>query len=68
MFAAQVIVNAGAAGGVLEPTVIFDESENMFKIWYAGMGESGTGNGTTWGARMGNATSADGITWTSHNP
>jgi len=56
--------NTSAAGGVLEPTVIFDENENVFKMWYAGMGESEAGNGATWGVRMGYATSADGIAWT----
>ena len=45
---------------IREPTVIFDDSDNLFKMWY-----SGTVVDQYWGL-TGFATSPDGINWTKH--
>jgi hypothetical protein len=76
--AAQLEYRRGHAivpeAGVQEPSVIWDESAELFRMWYTG---------TTWGtieleeegeiytrevkhSKMGYATSPDGLTWTKH--
>ena len=47
------------AGGVGEPTVLFDSTAGLYKMWYAGLGTDGT-LGTY---RIGYATSSDGFSW-----
>ena len=49
------------SGGVLEPTVIYDEG--VFKMWYATLGLEDGQSFSTWGGRIGYATSIDGIAW-----
>jgi hypothetical protein len=46
-------------GGVLEPTVLYDADEGLFKMWYAGLGKIGE----EISYRIGYATSRDGIAW-----
>jgi len=48
--------------GVLEPSVIYDEDERIFKMWYASWG-SYYGR---WQGYVGYATSPDGINWQKH--
>ena len=49
----------GFAGGVMEPSVLYDEKADEFKMWYAALGkEDGI-----WSGRIGYATSDDGIHW-----
>jgi predicted GH43/DUF377 family glycosyl hydrolase len=50
-------------GGVLEPTVIYDQDEAMFKMWYATLGLEDGHTFSTWSGRIGYATSQDGINW-----
>ncbi|MBG88902.1 MAG: hypothetical protein CMO80_18650 [Verrucomicrobiales bacterium] len=50
-----------SVGGVLEPSVIYDDEEKLFKMWYVGLGMWTTGKFPTF--RMGYATSKDGIEW-----
>jgi len=46
-------------GGVLEPSVLYDSREKLYKMWYAAVG---TKDGVTT-FRIGYATSPDGIAW-----
>ena len=46
-------------GGVLEPTVIYDVKDKIYKMWYAGLGAVGDVSSF----RIGYATSPDGIAW-----
>lgn len=46
-------------GGVLEPSVLYDSAEKLYKMWYASVG---TKDGILT-FRIGYATSPDGITW-----
>ena len=46
-------------GGVLEPTVLFDEETGTFQMWYSTLGIMDG----AWGGRIGYATSTDGIHW-----
>lgn len=48
-----------SSGGVLEPTVIYDSKDKIYKMWYAGLG---TVDGIT-SFRIGYATSPDGLAW-----
>lgn len=50
---------ACAWGGLLEPSVIYDEAEELYKMWYSAFGEK-DGISTF---RIGYATSIDGIAW-----
>jgi predicted GH43/DUF377 family glycosyl hydrolase len=54
-------VNAWEGTGVLEPSVIYDASVSLYKMWYVGMG---TPSGSFAAPRVGYATSPDGLTWT----
>ncbi|MBN2435993.1 MAG: hypothetical protein JXK07_12080 [Spirochaetes bacterium] len=54
------------AGGLMEPTVIYDTNDKIFKMWYGAMGESTERDGTTWDVRMCYAESEDGISWRKH--
>lgn len=47
-------------GGVLEPSVIYDADEKLYKMWYAGFGTKNE----ILAFRIGYATSKDGISWT----
>ena len=47
-------------GGVLEPSVVYDEKNSMFRMWYAALGMK---NGVP-GFRIGHATSKDSYVWT----
>jgi len=47
------------SGGVLEPSVIYDENEQCFKMWYSAEGIMDN----VWAYRIGYATSKDGINW-----
>ena len=49
-------------GGVLEPTVIYDQDMSLYRLWYAALGVL-NGKMTY---RMGYATSPDAQTWTRH--
>lgn len=49
----------GESSGVLEPSVIYDKEEKIYKMWYSGLGER---NGKS-AFRIGYATSADGLNW-----
>ena len=49
-------------GGVLEPSVIYDEKEKLYKMWYAALGSKD--NIPTF--RIGYAFSSDGIKWNRH--
>ena len=48
-------------GGVLEPSVLYDATARLYRMWYVGLGEP-TDSFRTY--RIGHATSADGIAWT----
>lgn len=48
-------------GGVLEPSVLYDPSVRLFKMWYVGLGVAKDSFRTY---RIGYATSPDGINWT----
>jgi predicted GH43/DUF377 family glycosyl hydrolase len=50
-------------GGILEPTVIYDQDEAMFKMWYATLGLEDGKTFSTWSGRIGYATAKDGIHW-----
>jgi predicted GH43/DUF377 family glycosyl hydrolase len=54
-------VNAWEGTGVLEPSVIYDASVSLYKMWYVGMG---TPSGSFAAPRIGYATSTDGLAWT----
>jgi predicted GH43/DUF377 family glycosyl hydrolase len=47
-------------GGVLEPSVLYDPTERLYRMWYVGLGEK-RGSFRTY--RIGYATSSDGISW-----
>ena len=49
----------GDPNGVLEPAVVYDSAEKIYKMWYNGLG---TKDGKI-AFRIGYATSEDGITW-----
>lgn len=49
----------GEFNGVLEPSVIYDAEEKMYKLWYSALGEK---DGKL-AFRIGYATSLDGINW-----
>ena len=51
------------SGGVLEPTVIYDQEEAIFKMWYATLGLEDGITFSTCSGRIGYATSKDGIHW-----
>ncbi len=53
-----------ALGGVLEPSVIYDATARLYRMWYVGLGEK---RGRLRTLRVGYATSPDGIKWT-RNP
>lgn len=46
-------------GGVMEPSVIYDAKERVYKMWYAGIGK----NDEVISFRIGYATSPDGMRW-----
>lgn len=48
-------------GGVLEPSVLYDATARLYRMWYVGLGEPADSFRTY---RIGHATSPDGITWT----
>lgn len=50
-------------GGVLEPCVLYDAKEKIYRMWYAGVGTK-TDDILTF--RIGYATSADGLDWKRH--
>jgi len=56
------------AGGLQEPSVIWDEAEGLFKMWYAAkFYDAFAAFGRDYvGFRIGYATSKDGIRWTKH--
>lgn len=47
-------------GGVLEPSVIYDAKDRLYKMWYAGLGKTAD---SFVAFRIGYATSPDGIKW-----
>ncbi|MEK7848750.1 MAG: hypothetical protein AAB270_07485, partial [Chloroflexota bacterium] len=49
--------------GVLHPSVLWDASQALWKMWYSGRAEGGQSVGTL---KIGYATSPDGIMWTKH--
>jgi hypothetical protein len=49
------------AGGVLEPSVLWNEEAGRFEMWYAGFGQPADSFPTF---RIGHAVSPDGIAWT----
>ena len=49
------------AGGVLEPSVLWNEEARRFEMWYAGFGQPADSFPTY---RIGRAVSADGVNWT----
>ncbi|OGI66255.1 hypothetical protein A3A95_02030 [Candidatus Nomurabacteria bacterium RIFCSPLOWO2_01_FULL_39_18] len=49
----------GSNNGVMEPSVIYDSNEKIYKMWYSGLGEK---DGKP-AFRIGYATSLDGISW-----
>jgi predicted GH43/DUF377 family glycosyl hydrolase len=51
---------AQSIGGVSEPTIIYDAEQQLFKLWYSGLGHR---NGKL-GFRIGYGTSPDGVNWT----
>ena len=53
--------NACRQGGVLEPSVLYDATAGLYRMWYVGLGEP-AGSFRTY--RIGHATSPDGIAWT----
>ena len=48
-------------GGVLEPSVLYDQRAKLYRMWYVGLGEKKDSFRTY---RIGYATSADGLAWT----
>ena len=56
------------AGGLEEPSVIWDEDEGLFKMWYAAKfyDEFAVFDRAFVGFRIGYATSKDGVNWTKH--
>lgn len=54
---------AEMTGGVCEPSVIYDASKGIFRMWYAALGPR---NGVL-AYRLGYATSVDGINWTARS-
>jgi len=54
---------SASAGGILEPAVLYDEKDGLYKMWYAAMGFSDPSDATSWDVRMGYAESEDGINW-----
>jgi hypothetical protein len=48
------------AGGVLEPSVLFDPAMGRYRMWYVGLGEPANSFRSF---RIGHATSIDGVTW-----
>jgi predicted GH43/DUF377 family glycosyl hydrolase len=49
--------------GVLEPSVIYDTTLSVYRMWYAAIG---TPAGSFMATRIGYATSTDGVTWQRH--
>jgi len=56
------------AGGLQEPSVIWDEAQGLFKMWYAAKfyDEFSAFGRSFVGFRIGYATSSDGVGWTKH--
>lgn len=48
-------------GGVLEPSVLYDPAQRIYRMWYVGLG---TKRDSFLTYRIGLATSPDGVTWT----
>lgn len=46
-------------GGMMEPTVIYDEGTGVFHLWYSALGMMDG----VWSGRIGYATSTDGVVW-----
>jgi predicted GH43/DUF377 family glycosyl hydrolase len=51
------------SGGMLEPTILYDDKEKLFKMWYSTLGLEDGESYETWGGRVGYATSEDGLSW-----